>query len=82
MMTVKRKEILMKKMKMRRLGRRLINSPRSRQAKGAMRRETFGDMTRRGQWLPGHRDSEITDSNKAKGECLTEFLQCGLNVTV
>lgn len=46
MMTVKRKEILMKKMKMRRLGRRLINSPRSRQAKGVMRRETFGDKKR------------------------------------
>lgn len=38
----------MKKMKKtrRRVGRHLTNSPRSRQAKGAMRRETFGDKTR------------------------------------
>lgn len=69
-MTVKRKKILMKRMRrgvgrlpindpqrMRRgMGRRLINDPRSRQAKGATRRETFGDKTR--EWLPRHGDGE------------------------
>lgn len=69
-MTVKRKKILMKRMRrgvgrlpindpqrMRRgMGRRLINDPRSRQVKGATRRETFGDKTRK--WLPRHGDGE------------------------
>lgn len=54
-MTVKRKKILMKRMR-RGVGRRPINNPRSRQVKGATRRETFGDKTR--VWLPRHGDGE------------------------
>lgn len=50
-----RKEILMKRMR-RGVGRCPINNPRSRQAKGAKRRETSGDKTR--VWLPRHGDSE------------------------
>lgn len=53
-MTVKRKKILMKRMR-RGVGRRPINDPRSRQVKGATRRETSGDKTR--VWLPRHGDS-------------------------
>lgn len=54
-MTVKRKKILMKMMR-RGVGRRPINNPRSRQVKGATRRETSGDKTR--VWLPRHGDGE------------------------
>lgn len=54
-MTVKRKKILMKRMR-RGVGRRPINNPRSRQVKGATRRETSGDKTR--VWLPRHGDGE------------------------
>lgn len=54
-MTVKRKKILMKRMR-RGVGRCPINNPRSRQVKGATRRETSGDKTR--VWLPRHGDGE------------------------